>query len=325
MQIAVIGAGLAGLACAEQLRESGHAPILFEKSRGVGGRMSTRRVEIDHGQVGFDHGAQYMTVRDPGFVRLVQSWQAAGLAAPWPAAGDDSWVGVPGMNAPARAMADRFDVRRGQRVTALEAWPDGWHLRLADEQETAGPFAAAIVAVPAEQAGPLLAAIAPDWSALALATRSSPCWTVMAAFAARLPLETDVIKKRGPIGWAARNSAKPGRSGPEAWVIQADADWSAANLEMTAEQAQDRLLRIFAETTGLDLPQTLSLSAHRWRYAKSGTAERGTAERGTAERTALWDPDRRLGVCGDWLLGPRVESAFLSGTGLAAMMSAQAG
>ncbi len=314
MQIAMIGAGLAGLACAEALRDAGHVPVLFEKSRGVGGRMSTRRVEIEHGQVGFDHGAQYMTARDPGFVRLVARWQAAGLAAPWPAAGDDAWVGVPGMNTPVRAMAERFDVRRGQRVTALEAWPDGWHLRLADEQETAGPFAAAIVATPAEQAAPLLAGLAPDWSALALATRSSPCWTVMAAFAARLPIEHDVIKKCGPIGWAARNSAKPGRAGPEAWVIQADPDWSAAELELTPEQAAARLLALFAEATGVALPDTLSLSAQRWRYARSGSAE----------RTALWDAARGLGVCGDWLVGPRVESAFLSGTGLAALVGASA-
>jgi predicted NAD/FAD-dependent oxidoreductase len=47
--------------------------------------------------------------------------------------------------------------------------------------------------------------------------------------------------------------------------------------------------------------------AHRWRYALSP----GTGD------GALWNPDIGLGVCGDWLLGPRVECAWLSGRMLA--------
>ncbi len=58
MRIAVIGAGLSGLACATALQEAGHRVAIFEKSVGVGGRMSTRRVDTVLGGTTFDHGAQ---------------------------------------------------------------------------------------------------------------------------------------------------------------------------------------------------------------------------------------------------------------------------
>ena len=44
--IAIIGAGIAGVTAARTLLQAGHRVTLIEKSRGVGGRMSTRRTEF---------------------------------------------------------------------------------------------------------------------------------------------------------------------------------------------------------------------------------------------------------------------------------------
>ena len=51
MRIAIIGAGMAGLSCADALRDEGHEIALFDKGRGPGGRMSTRRVDTPLGPV----------------------------------------------------------------------------------------------------------------------------------------------------------------------------------------------------------------------------------------------------------------------------------
>lgn len=67
MRVAVVGAGMAGLACGEALVAAGHSVVLFDKGRGAGGRMSSRRMATPLGEVGFDHGAQHMTARDPAF------------------------------------------------------------------------------------------------------------------------------------------------------------------------------------------------------------------------------------------------------------------
>ena len=188
----------------------------------------------------------------------------------------------------------------------MSGGPGAWLLH--GEGPDVGPFESVLLAVPAENAGPLLQPIAADLAASAMATPAQPCWTVMAAFASPVPVAADVLREDGPIGWAARNSAKPGRRGPEAWVIQAGPAWSTRHLEEEPDAIVPALLAAFAERVGATLPDRLAAAAHRWRYARSGSAGHGT----------LWDPVRGLGLCGDWLLGPRVECAWLSGERLAA-------
>lgn len=128
-------------------------------------------------------------------------------------------------------------------------------------------------------------------------------------FAFEAPLETQhlVLRDRGVIGWAARNSMKPGRTGPETWVVQANGAWSSDAIEALPAWVEEQLLAALADALGVAIPVPIAAIAHRWRYALS--AGIGGA--------SLWNPALRLGVCGDWLVGPRVESAWLSGRALA--------
>lgn len=307
MKIAVIGAGVSGLSCAIRLKASGHEVSLFDKGRRPGGRMSTRRVELDGRTLRFDHGAQYFTARDPAFMAQVAAWERAGLVARWPAAGEDAWVGTPGMSAPVAAMAGAHHVASGTRIEAIAKAAAGW--RLAGDPAEARCFDAVAIATPAEQAAPLLDPHHADFAGLAAASRSTPCWTLMAAFAEPTGLSGGPHRKAGAIGWAARDGDKPGRDGAETWVVQASAEWSLLHLEEPPAQAAAALLAAFQSELSFEAPTPIHLSAHRWRYAKSAPE---------TPRGALWSPTHGLGVCGDWLLAPRVESAWLSGARLAA-------
>lgn len=306
MRFAIIGAGMAGLSCAHALGRDGHDVTLFDKARGPGGRMSTRRIGTALGDIAFDHGAQYFTARDTGFSQQVAAWAAQGVVAPWSDAGEDAWVGYPAMNAPIRALAEAQHVHWNARIESL-AWDGHWLLQ--GEAVSEDPFDALIVAVPAEQAAPLLDPFDREMTDAARSTVSDPCWTVMAAFDRPLEFGKNIVRDAGIVGWAARNSAKPGRTGPEAWVIQGSPDWSRDQLEAEAATVQRALLEGFADATGITLPTPTLLTAHRWRFAKSGRF--GDA--------ALWNRDRHLGVCGDWLIGPRVEAAWLSGQAAAVL------
>ena len=132
----------------------------------------------------------------------------------------------------------------------------------------------------------------------------------MAAFAGRLPVADDVLTGGDPLAWAARNSAKPSRSDQEAWVLQATPDWTRRHIADAADRVVADLLMALAARVGGTLPDTIAAAAHRWRFARSGRLD----------RDVLWDPDLRLGLCGDWLLGPRIECAWLSGHHLAGAM-----
>ena len=311
MRICVIGAGMAGMACAQALCDAGHAVTLIDKGRGAGGRMATRRLATTLGEVSFDHGAQYFTAREADFRNQVERWATAGHVARWPAVGEDAWVGTPGMNAPLNAMARDLEVMWSVRVTQISRTSAGWTV-LADS----GPVLtveAVVVALPAEQAADLLTPIIPGWAATARGVPSAPCWTLMLAFGDRLPGDLDWVRgdDESALGWAARNSAKPGRGAIEAWVVQAGGAWSARHLDMPGDEVEAGLTDALSRRLGAALPAPIASSSHRWLYARSG--EGGL--------DALWDADLRLGVCGDWLTGPRVEAAWTSGTRLAAQMT----
>lgn len=308
----VMGGGMAGLACASELARSGASVIVLDKGRGPGGRMAARRVEIAGEAVSFDHGAQYFTARDPAFRAAVAAWEAAGVAARWPAAGEEAWVGVPGMNAPIRAMAQALDVRWGVRAERLVR--DGLHWRVeAGEQN----FTAArvLVAVPAEQAAVLLAEPAPDLAALAASVESAPCWAVMAGFDAPLALADTFRSATGPVSWAARNSAKPDRASAEAWVIHASPQRSRELVDHPKDEVAQILLADFFAATGAAPVAPAHLDAHRWLYALPAAL---------AGEGACYDAALGIGIAGDWLHSPRVEGAFLSGRALARLVSAQA-
>ncbi|MDM7984677.1 MAG: FAD-dependent oxidoreductase [Maricaulis sp.] len=305
MTLAIIGAGMAGLSCASQLRRAGLNPVVFEKSRGTGGRLATRRSA--HG--GFDHGAQFVTARDAGFEAYLDHAAGLGRAAHWadPASGDESWwTGTPGMSGLVKPMLEGLDVRTGQRVAQMRREGPGWVLSLETSEEQT--FDTVLLAVPVVQALDLLAGHAAAFPGLE-SVDIAPCWTGMFVFDEALPSTQSVIQRAGDIAWAAREASRPQREGDtERWVVQASAGWSRQHLEETPEAVLPLLLEQFGAAAGATVPEPVHADVHRWRYAK---VERPLGQ------ACLWDDALQLGLAGDWCLAARVEAAFLSGRALA--------
>ena len=307
-RVAVIGAGMAGLVCARTLADHRLPVVLFDKSRGLGGRLATRRTDSD----AFDHGAQYFTARDPRFRRYVDAWAERALLAEWRPRHDDAaksrepwWVALPGMSTLGRALGADVDRRASCRIVEVRREGEAW--RLVDEVGgDQGSFDAVVVAAPAPQAIPLLRA-APALAAAAERAVMAPCWTGLFAFDAPLPLPDLVRPGDGPLAWLARNGTKPGRDGGESWVVHARPDWSCEHLEADAATAVDALTTALRDVAG-DLPPPTFARAHRWRYARVETP---------VGEPCLFDPQTLIGACGDWCLGARVEAAFLSGAAAA--------
>lgn len=304
--IAIIGAGISGLSAATRLQAAGHAVTVFDKGRGVGGRMATRRT----GEHEFDHGAQYFTARGEGLSRLVETWTADHTAAAW---FEGALVGTPAMTAPAKAMAATLANAplTGATVTALTRGPAGWTVSGGEgpfEAPGNGRYAAVVLAVPAPQAIPLAATANIAFPELERVVYG-PCWALMLAYEAPLNLTADHLRFRdGAIAWVARNGAKPGRDRHrETLVVHAAPDWSRRHLEETPQEVAAALIAALADQAGITASPVLTI-AHRWRYA-------------LVEQPAgvpfLWNDDGRLGACGDWAIGPRVEAAFDSGAAVA--------
>ena len=313
--VAVVGAGISGLMCARSLLDRSLTVTVFEKSRGVGGRMATRRTENG---LAFDHGAQYFTVRDEGFGRFVRSWQEDGLVEIWDGAirvlrdvqlhecrtETKRLVGTPTMTAVCKRLAAGVDVRLRCEVASLQPVGKSWRL-IDAEGDALGTFDAVIVSAPSTQAARLLRPV-PKLAELAGRARMQPCWAVMAAFAPPLRTAFDGAFVEGSsLSWIARNSSKPSRPrSRDCWVLHGSATWSEQHAEETAEDIKTRLLKEFWRVTGLRPVSPEYAVAHRWRYAIPAKP---------LEQRSLFDPEAKLGACGDWCSGPRVEGAFLSG------------
>ena len=170
LPVAIIGAGLAGLSCAQALVQAGHQVHVFDKSRGPSGRMSTRRTEDHAGPWQCDHGAQYFTARDATFRAEVARWQQAGVAALWdarlasfdgstwstPETPLERFVGTPRMTSPAawlvQGLQQAGECTQTQwqtTVQRLERQADGWALTSAEHGLHAQRYSAVLLAVPA--------------------------------------------------------------------------------------------------------------------------------------------------------------------------------
>ena len=315
--VAVIGAGLSGLACAHKLRDAGLDVTVLEKSRGVGGRMATRRTESG---VTFDHGAQYFTVRDPAFNELIQKCCDAGTAALWQGRlvsldrGQVSelseplnrYVGVPGMNAIAKSLAARLNVLLNVTVDSTDRSDLGW--KLTDSSGTVrGPFDVVIHAIPPLQASKLINKHSALLARSIARVEMAPSWAVMLQVACPVPFDGAFVQNSS-LNWVARNSSKPGRDSTDCWVLHATPAWSQTHLEDSVASVAKLLIDEFWVATGLASQHVSLVLAHRWRYA---------LPREPLPERCLFDPTMCLGACGDWCGGPRVEGAYLSGIAMA--------
>jgi renalase len=319
-RVAVIGAGLAGLVCAERLIRQGWPVTVFDKGRAPGGRMATRRAD----DLRFDHGAQYFTARDQRFRDRVDAWVHDGVVALWNGrivrlgqngtleeSPGERFVGIPGMSAPARTLATVVEPRSGVRVATVT--PDGRKWRLEDERGTdLGSYDMVVAAVPAPQAVPLLAE-APDLASRATDAIMAGCWTVMAHFERRLDLGYDgAFVTDSPLSWIARDSSKPGRPEGESWVLHGSPEWSQQHIEDEQDAVIKALTAAFRDLVGDAAAVPVEhLAAHRWRFSLPIQS---------LDEECLFDPERGLGACGDWCDGSRVEGAYLSGLALAERM-----
>ena len=326
LTVAIIGAGVAGAAAARALKDAGHVVTVFDQAPAAGGRLTT----LHEGELRFDHGAQYFTVRDERFARWARAWWQERVVTQWRGTVEGEpprehphelvrLVGAPGMDSIVKRMLLDLDVRFGVEVAGLTR--DGTRWRLLDAGNHAlGEFDVAVVATPSPAAAALV-----DPTSYALASRirdevvMAPCWAVLAHFPESPGVEWDAsFSTVGPLAWLAKNSSKPERPvvPGESWVLHASAAWSRAHLELEPEAVVPMLMDAFFATTGARKVVPSFTKAHRWRSALTQKA---------LGQACLWDEEKRLAVCGDWCLGPHLEAAFLSGSAAAGRINSIGG
>ena len=320
--ILIIGAGMAGLTAARLLHEAGLPVLVFDKGRGVGGRMATRR--IGHGRV--DHGAQYFTIRDQQFAKRVSEWQEAGAVSEWgqgfadakgkrPSGGHFRYRGVDGMTSVPKHLAEDLDIRLQTRITAVSKEKSCWLVQSQSGETFRGQ--ALFLTSPVPQSLELLetgnVSFPKDIRRELERIDYDPCLALLAVFAgpSRLPAPGGLRFSEGPIAWMADNYQKGISPDVHTVTIHAAPDYSRRHWRTNAIVVAQKLLE--AATPWLH-PEVLDWQIHRWRYSQPAV---------TYPDQALFLPGPPpLVFAGDAFGGPRVEGAALSGYAAARILLA---
>lgn len=312
MTIGIIGAGICGLMAAHELTKNGHNVWLLDKSRGVGGRMATRRVD----EAVFDHGAQFFTSRNAEFSALIEQMQQSKIAREWyrgypseEIKKDETYprfCGVHGMTDVPKFLADGLTIHLNETVQRIDSQGAQWQI----EASKTYCADALILTPPAPQS---LAFFSGDFALPQDAKNAlqkisyEPCWAVLAQLnePSKIPAPGALHIENGPISWLADNYQKGISPVPGSVTIHARGDWTTAYFDDEPQRVIQLLLAAARDYLGAEV---VSSHAHRWRYAKPLITHH-------APYLMLGKPP--LVFAGDAFVsegaGPRVEGAALSG------------
>ena len=281
--VLIIGAGMAGLACGRLLQAQGLSVQLIEKSRGVGGRLSTRRATES---LSFDHGAQFLTAQNHSFKGVLHQWFGLELIRPWftqmmhVTPGQPSelldenitrYVGQSGMNDMLKYLGRHLDLVPNQRVIRVEQSRNGWLAYTESGETHEAPLILITCPLPqtltilTDSQLPLTNAEQHELTSVQYET----CLTIML----QLDGPSDIQEPGGfrpatgcePIGWIADNYVKGVTKVPGSLTIQAGPEYSQTHLEDDKEKVFKDLLKAARPYIGDRSVEQWWW--HRWRYA----------------------------------------------------------
>jgi renalase len=353
--IAVIGAGVAGLSCALRLESAGANVSVFEKSRGVSGRMGTKRhpsicteINLTGADWQSDHGTQYFIATDNDFKIEVARWCNLGAAGTWspraaligfdesPAASNAKssagesaiefvktktrFVGIPRMTSPAGKLASelRQPVTLKTTISTITYSNSGWRLSALEHELNHGQFDALVLAVPAPQAVALLLTSGePTREMHRHISRVSmqPCWTVMLNFSRPFITSFD---------------AAVIATGPLRWIARDSSKPGRTNAETwvlqagpewSAEHIDDAPDAVIAL---LCAAFSKAIGAMRPIKPSQAAAHRwryASVAENAPTAASRWYGEQLIGVCGDWVDGGGVQAAWHSGQRIAKLIA----
>lgn len=318
-KLAIIGSGLSALTLANKIGNSFDV-TLFEKARGVSGRMSTRR----SGEYHFDHGAQFFTIKNEELRELFQPLLDEKIIDIWHArfaelegslitskrnwnADYPHYVGTPAMNIINKHLAKNLNVKVATRVESLVKNNDKWHL-FSDKNEFLGEFDWVVSTAPAEQTTQLFPEEFEHYDKIS-STKMLACFSLMLGFDKPLEMEFDVaLVKNMDISWISVNSTKPQRGDKFTLLVHSTNKWAERHIDDDKEQVIKYLCDQTSKTIGHDVSTASHIDVHGWRYANIGKQKYDAN---------LIDKNMKLAACGDWLIRGRIESAFEAANNLA--------
>lgn len=323
MKVAIVGAGMTGCMLANMLKaESGIEVTVFEKSRGCGGRASTK--SLDWGT--FDLGAAIIPAKNPTFVDFMQGLVEQNIALKWPETlysnTDTGFCQFPSerqhyvfkhkMNAACRHWVSDVELRTQCLITQMRyVKGSGWQVRL-QESWLDEWFDKIVVTCPWPQTQALLDIDGLDWDFSRYQQSWTSCWAVALKVDTLVSSEVDfAYLKNHSMQTLVRDSAKPERltmlehANPdkyEIWVGHLGNALSDKLGKSGKDIATQLVIQELCSLLGVSESLVSNTYAHYWRYARPRSKQLPLG--------VVCQPSLGIWAAGDWSYGASIESAF---------------
>jgi renalase len=320
--VAIVGAGISGLICAQQLQQAGYRVVVVEKSRGLGGRVTTRRLQ----DTCADRGLSYLIANGELTTRFVELLTSQDILQVWTdtvhefradfglkaVKGTPLYIASKGMSAIARFLAKDLEIELSRRVVGLSLLNDYWHLQF-ENSNTEVVAKAVVVAIPAPQALTLLTPFASPVVLDSLRqVEFSSCISVIAIYPTNTPLpdwRSLTVIDDDTLAWIGLDSSKRLGMTTPVFVFHSAAKFAQTcidteDLQPIGQQLLNKAAKLFPKLANPDW-----LQCDRWRYAFATVP--------LADNCLNIDTPQPLVCCGDWCGGINLEGAMRSGNAAA--------
>jgi renalase len=327
VEVAVIGAGIAGLTCARQLQQAGKTVVLIDKSRGLGGRLATRRLAATHA----DHGVCYLQAKGDLFQGWIDELVSVGILRVWtngihhlsadgtlqpPTKSAPYYAAPMGATSIAKYLGRDLEIIGDKLITAISPIDNGWRLSAKDPQFSLTAAQVIIATPPVQALNIMRESVDPTCIQQLASVKFTRSITTIAAYPATDQTAAAVIPWQGihciehpSLAWIGLDSSKQIEPKQPVLVIQSSAAFAeqyfdAPDLSIIGQKLLDTVVPLIPT---LHTPELIQV--HRWGYA--------FAQNPLTDRFITAQTNAPLYFCGDWCGGNRVESAYLSGMALA--------
>ncbi len=296
VDVLIVGAGLAGLVIARTLDRCGQSVMILEKSRGLGGRLATRRFNdhcwVDHGcpawyvpedasqivEGEFDSASWLALTQELIEAELLQAWDAHHPCLP-----RAKVYAVPqGMSAIGKYLAQELRVERQQRVIQINTKETKTAVWQVTTLNSAGKTQAwygktLVLAIPAPQAlalcQPLQShGLAAEFIRHLAAVSYKPRITALLKFASGSiqGLEKITYFQDDDLEWGIGDASKRPTKQPATLVLHSTSEFASGHFEAQPLAAVGALLwerfKTLSNFSRVNHPQELQV--HRWRFAE---------------------------------------------------------
>ena len=293
MKIAIIGAGFSGCNLYNNLKEKFEDITIFEKSRGVGGRLSTKYIEDKF----IDHGTSSLIPITDDLKMFCLDLSSNGVVK----AKYDEFIPKNGINAICKFLIDEKDLIKNTKITKAQNIDNKWILE--DENHNIyKDFDLLFITIPAPQILQMKIELSNEFKEKLSHIKYDSIFSLILHSNEDIKLDKSVLYENPDIQNIINNSRKYQYKDFSSYVIHSTKEFANCVNEKTKEEICEIFLTNFDDDTK-ELIEKFTMISHLWKYAFAKTS---------LDMPYFLNDEKNLGICGDFFNHSNMEAALLS-------------